>query len=123
MATLTERLSSFTITSLFIGGCASIGGFAYGKLFHYPAGQTALGWAIYGVASHALASLVTSFIKNETAQRLVQALIVGTTGGLFIYEMRRQKLMGDHFTIFLVAVQALGMIGLVIKAFSNKAEE
>lgn len=121
MESIQQKVSSFCLTSLFVGTCSGLVGYGYGKFFHFPPTQTALNWSIFAVASFAFQALVSGMIQNEKGKSIAQACCIGLTGGYFVFTMRNQRLMGRNFAIFMIAIHLIGIVGTLIKGFSAKS--
>jgi hypothetical protein len=110
-----------TITAPFVAlGDALIGGaligYIYGKLADLPADQVAKAWAIWNVAEVALTTLSATFTENKTAQALIRATILTLTTAIGIQELQKRGLVGENMVILLIAIRALGILGILARA-------
>lgn len=121
MESISQKVSSFCLTSIFVATCGGLVGYGYGKYFHFPPSHTALNWSIFAVASFAFQGLTGALIQNERGKSIAQACGVGLSGGYFVFSMRNQKLMGQNFALFMIAIHSLGMIGMLMKGFSQRS--
>ena len=127
MATLPERLlegaRDAIIWTPFVGICGGLGGYVLAKLSDLPAVEAAKHWAVFAIASQALARISLSFFENERVKALVNLTLISLTGGYFITTMRRKELMGDLAMIFVAAVHACAMLYLLGVIFTNEPPE
>jgi uncharacterized membrane protein len=106
----------------FVATGGALCGFIYAKLADLPAGQVAKAWAIWNAAESALMTMIATFTENKTTQAFIRATVLTISTIIGMNELQKRDLIGPKMTVFLIAIRALGVFGIIAREFVSIPE-
>jgi hypothetical protein len=114
---LVNGIVGSAIAAPFVAAGGALCGFIYAKFADLPAGEVSKAWAVWNVAEAALLQLAASLTENKTAQAFLRATVLTISTTVGIRELQKRELIGPKMTTFLIAIRALGILGILAKEY------